>query len=130
MNIILGVFYTAYWDIIKEKTNSFDYFDFDNGSTGIKPKWTGKGIEIDMIKPLIPITDVFNFLLDSLYLPLNPKESITCRELDFIISDKKALKKTQFWLKGEEVNTENVLKIIQSVKDNELRFDNLDIKTF
>lgn len=127
---VLGVFYTEYWDIIKEQTNSYDYFDFDRGLLPIKPKWTGKGIGIDMIDPLIPVIDVFNFLLDDIYLPLEIRKSMTCRELNFILGNKNALDKTQFWLKGNKIETNKILSIIQSVKDSQLTFNNIDLNSF
>ena len=130
INVILGVFYTDYWKEIKTNTNSLDYWDFDNNRLPVKPKWTGKGIDIDMLAPLTPVMTTFHFLLDTLYLPLNPSESVTCKELAYILSNKEALNKTQFWLKGRKIDKDKVLKVITTVKEAKLVFENLDLDTF
>jgi len=128
MNIILGVFYTEFWSKLKDSTNSYEFRDFQK-----LPGWEKDYSEDDFVGyciiPAAKIANTINFLLDNLFLPLTDR-SVTCRELNALLKWPDLLEKVQFWLKGEKVSTDNVLKIIQSVKDNELRFDNLDIKTF
>ena len=129
IHFILGVFHSDYWDVVKKATKSFDYFDLDRGKLPVRPRWIGN-IGLDMIKPLTPIVEQFNFLLDNLYLPLNPKESVTCKELDYILNNPDSLAKTQFWLKGEKVAKDKVLQVISTVKQDKLVFENLDLNTF
>jgi len=128
MNIILGVFYTPYWDEVKDLTNSYEFEEFIELPNYEADCSKESFVEIYII-PACNLFEKVNFMLDRIFLPLS-EASLTCKELNYVISDTETLAKTQFWLKGEKVDTENVLKIIQSVKDNELRFDNLDIKTF
>jgi len=128
-NIILGIFFSTYWEEIQQKTNSYSYFGW-NEIPNYQRNYTMESIVEDCIKPLVEVIEGINFLLDGLYLPLNSEVSITCKELEYIISTPKALKMTQFWLKGEKIDTQAVLRIIKSVKDSTLTFDNLDLKTF
>ena len=128
INIILGVFFNQYFVIVRDKTNSYSYSDFES-----IPNYTGEyqgSCVYDCVVPASEVADNINFLLDKLFLPLNPKESVTCEELEYILKTPKILAITQFWLKGEKVAKDKVLQVISTVKQDKLVFENLDLNTF
>lgn len=128
ISIILGVFWSNYFDIVKEKTNSYSYGYFES-----IPDYTGEyqgSCVYDCVVPASEVADNINFLLDKVFLPLNPNRSVTCEELEYILKTPKILAKTQFWLKGEKVAKDKVLQVISTVKQDKLVFENLDLNTF
>ncbi len=119
MIIMLGVF----GDYFERMETEFGWISYDRFNEFIFPL---TGNVIDRVSQACEAADEINFLLDRVMLPLNSKESYTCGELEIILDRDSFLEKTQFWLRGEEVDRDKVLEIMQNVKDDTLMFDHIN----
>jgi hypothetical protein len=138
MQIVLGVFHSSTFELLlgtspfnynKSLSNeNVDVFPFDklNKLGKYNPTYESSCWVRNLVGSAMYSCNLINFILDDVKLPLNNVRSVTCKELNILLEDQELIDKTVFWLEGKVIETKKVLDIIQKVKEDELKFEDIN----
>lgn len=122
--IMLGIFSTYYFSYLEDKMG-WERYPFE--VTVPKDFWWNnpKGV-LHVVGLGLSRAKHIHFLLDDLKLPLD-KTVHTCMELKMLLDHPVHLDKTTFWLKGQKLQTEAVMDLLEH-SNKKLNFNNLKVE--
>lgn len=123
MDIILGVHKNPYWRNML-LSNNWECYPFNALDVNIKLH----SDVIEVVETAIKRCDHIHFILDGVRLPIDPVDSVTCKELALIIRHYEYFDKTTFYFRKHIVDKKKVAKYIHLSIDGEgnpLKFSSL-----
>lgn len=113
MQIMFGLYKTKAFELLFEKYQ-WEVYPFYKLIGYTNQENVIYGAQLACLK-----ADKIHFLLDDIFLPLDPIHSITCDELMMIINSSDLLKKTQFWIDEKKIDRELVMQFIKENMNGE-----------